>query len=752
MDIYQLFEQTAALQFACLKLQNGLASEDAAVSKEDLRGRVLQILDRVSGLCEAGQTESLEELFAHFESIFEKYHLEKLFDGQLEFVILFEGQRAHLFQSLSKFEALSDSLSRIEALHAKVLNCPPDDPAHDPLSVPNLHFPGHRQIFGNRVLNLIKVALGLAQTHLQHTAVYSQMNLHEKALSSAEKACELSFRIVDRITEIFGFFRQFGVSSSETLEAFGGQISDFALYYDFLKRAAVTLREAREPGKSSDLLWRMSSDATLKQLLQRIQSQKEGPAQPGLSRKLPVDDLTNFHISALVKIPPFLEAVKALEQARFDDKLLNRIALVLTSAIFSIATENRFLSFLEIQEELQDAIPADPKKSKCETVSKEFKLQTNRRFIASERIHLLALDILTTGFPDSSKLAAHFFQSFKKNYSVDIFVIEEEDEHSFSTVKTVQASQERPLPVPEPPSNGPMKFIKISLNKQSLSEFRKKPRNEPPASENTDTQNQEQPALPAVVTASPPPPAPTALPSSSLARERVRSRNRLKEQDFTRSKHLASATLSTKEVDTGSLHLSSVDRFKSSWNGFETQKKSLRRQPEISFSKKERPDGYLTMLSKQKTDLLGQLKAAKQETETSTITKTIDKSYTVKASQTVHPKDSSLKRRHKVNGRNFSSSTDFISSEQQISAANAPERESAKRGEPNPLQNRKHVDRLGDMSTKFALLINESTRDFRAKYEGRIKEKVSTLVCVYPSKVNQTTVGGTLNAAGPANQ
>jgi hypothetical protein len=740
MDIYQLFEQTAALQFACQKLQSGMASEETAASKEDLRGRVLQILDRVSSLCEAHQTESLEELFAHFESIFDKYRLDQVFDGQLEFVILFEGQKAHLFQTLSKFEPLSETLSRLESLYLKVLNCSPDDLSVDFMSVPNLHFPGHRQVFGNRVLNLIKMALGLAQVYLQHTAVYSQMNLHPKALASAEKACDLVFRVVDRITEIFGFFRQFGVSSTDTLEAFSGQINDFAVYFDFLKRAKTFLKEARESNKSNELLWRMSSDATLKQLLQRIMSLKEPSSQASLGRKLPVDDLNTFHISALVKMPPFLEAVKSLEQARFDEKLLNRISLVLTSSIFSIATENRFVSFLEIQEEVQrpQASLADAKTQKCETVSKEYKLHTNRRFILSERIHLIALDILTFGYPDSCKLAFHFFQSYKKNYSVDIFVIEEEDEQSFSTAKTARLSEVQAATVPEtgpaPAAAAPMKFIKISLNKQNLDDFKKKPKTDLPANENLETLNKESasatsPLLPFQMAASG---SSSGWTVSTVHKELLKGRQKTRDIDSTRSKNLASTSLSTKEVDVGSLHLSSVDRFKPSWNGFETQKKPMSRQMETNFAKKGRPESYLTLLTKQKSDFLAQIKDSKKEVEMTTNSKTIDKSYNVKVSQTVRPKDLSLKRRNKLNGRNFSSSTDFLRSVGHLPSALPEQRESVKRGEANP---RKNVDRLGIMSTKFAHMINQSTRELRAKYEGKLKEKVTGLVSVYPSKV-----------------
>jgi hypothetical protein len=219
---------------------------------------------------------------------------------------------------------------------------------------------------------------------------------------------------------------------------------------------------------------------------------------------------------------------------------------------------------------------------------------------------------------------------------------------------------------------------------------------------------------------------------STVHKELLKGRQKTRDIDSTRSKNLASTSLSTKEVDVGSLHLSSVDRFKPSWNGFETQKKPMSRQMETNFAKKGRPESYLTLLTKQKSDFLAQIKDSKKEVEMTTNSKTIDKSYNVKVSQTVRPKDLSLKRRNKLNGRNFSSSTDFLRSVGHLPSALPEQRESVKRGEANP---RKNVDRLGIMSTKFAHMINQSTRELRAKYEGKLKEKVTGLVSVYPSKV-----------------
>lgn len=741
MEIGQLFEATISLRFACEKFQNGVSGDETVATKEDIRARVLQILERISSFCELQQTDSLEELFNLFEGIFEKYKLESVFDGQLEFVILFESQKAHLYQTLTKFEKLNDSLAKLEALYLKILNVSPEDLSVDFLSVSNLHFPGSRQIFGNRVLNLVKLALGLCQVYLQRTAVFSQMNKHLDALAFAEKVSVLTYRIIDRIVDIFGYFRSFGVTSSETLDAFKGQINDFAVFFDFLKRTKESLKEITEQPKSGDLLWRMSSDATLKQLLQRIHTQKEPGTSLGLPRKLPCEDLNTFHISSLVKLPAFAEAVRNLDQAKFEERLLNRTTLILASAIFSIATENRFISFLEIQEEMQ-SIQADQtaeKKAVCETVSKEYKLQINKRFILSERIHLLAIDIVTFGYPDTSKLAMHFFQSYKKNYSVDIFVIEEEDEQSFSTIKTAPFRESISAALLENSTPSQIKNIKISLNKYNLEDFKKRPKAEAVNTETGDLSNYHSP--PGSVPSSVPlqPFHSPAIVSSTgnidrAVKELPRQKPKAKDAETSiRHKALPPANGYNRDLEVNSVQLTSIDRFKIGWNGFETQKKAVvPKQPDQATSKRNKADVYANMLQRQKNDFLNLFKGPKKEpVDTSIASKTIDtitkaNDKTLERKESLNPYDKRPstealeKPRTKSRQKNSSSSPDFLRSVQNIpSVTTENTRISLKKN------HRKNVDRLGTMSSKFANLINESQRDFRAKYEEKIKEKVA---------------------------
>ena len=63
-------------------------------------------------------------------------------------------------------------------------------------------------------------------------------------------------------------------------------------------------------------------------------------------------------------------------------------------------------------------------------------------------------------------------------------------------------------------------------------------------------------------------------------------------------------------------------------------------------------------------------------------------------------------------------------------------RHSIKKGEVTPgVSSRKNVDRLGFMTSKFTNIINESSKDFRAKYEEKIKEKVAGHMSGLPGKL-----------------
>lgn len=53
----------------------------------------------------------------------------------------------------------------------------------------------------------------------------------------------------------------------------------------------------------------------------------------------------------------------------------------------------------------------------------------------SERLHLKAIEVVIYGFSPKVKLIQHLFSSYKKNYNFNLIAIQEEDEHSVSTLQ-----------------------------------------------------------------------------------------------------------------------------------------------------------------------------------------------------------------------------------------------------------------------------------------------------------------------------
>lgn len=693
MDIGQLFELTISLRFLSEKMRKSENTSEKRSIAGELREKILQLLERISRACETHETESLEDLFVLFENILESHQLETIFDGSNEFLILVYSQKAHVLQSLGRFDQLTETLAKIEGFYLTVLGG--DTPTAKSLSVPNLHFPGQQQLFGNRVLDLIRFSLNLAQVHLQQTAVFSQMNSHLRALECAEKATTLLFIIINRFGVVFKHLREFGVPSAETIDAFNGQISDFACFFDFLESTSTQYQEFQQVEKMPDVFWRPANDQSLKQLLTRIQLQKQTRPPPS---KLHMEDFTTFHISSLVKVQPFHEAVQILEQTKFNEQLLNRTILILASSIFSVATENRFLSFLEIQKDLQEysANCPDESRRKCETVTKESKLHANKRFILSEKIHTLSIEILAFGYPEHIKLLSHFYQSYKKNYSVDIFVIEEEDEQSFTTIRTSAKHDDK-----KTWEDKNQKYIRIFPKQDYFADLRKKNGNE-----NVFTNAN----------------------SNSPFKDFRKKPRKVDNEGVVKPRYLPLSINPSRDPDSVSLHLSSVDRFKNTWRGDNQKAQPVQLvQPisQVAF-KKNKAEGYLTFLNKQKDDFLAMCKQPSKDKagllEQPNSSKTLQKYQSVKTTKKGKPKDASLRRKKRSVSREHSVSFDFLKSVQPAPTLVSEMKLGSRKFE---VRQKKHFDRLGFLSSKFSSLITENQKDFKAKYQDKIKEKVN---------------------------
>ena len=114
---------------------------------------------------------------------------------------------------------------------------------------------------------------------------------------------------------------------------------------------------------------------------------------------------------------------------------LYRMILIYSCCIFSLAAENRFIVKKQAINEAQQQNQTNKKITlgKKLDISVEMKLQKNTLFIYSEKVHLKAIELLIFGFSPDIKLISHFLNSYKKNYSFNVHVIDEENESCFSS-------------------------------------------------------------------------------------------------------------------------------------------------------------------------------------------------------------------------------------------------------------------------------------------------------------------------------
>lgn len=708
MEHENIFDTPKSMEQLILNYQSCKDQSIKKSLKTNIKNHLLGFLEQIQAHCENRSFDLLEDLLELIEAVHSKYDFTLIFKDELEYVIILFAQKAHFYQITGKFEKLIEVLKKIENFYKSRLFLE-NDLNFDCLSVQNDIFPESKQIFGPKAITHLSIALGLCQVYLQQTAAYSQINSHEKALSTAQISCELVFKIILRFSQIFDIFKSFGVYPSELIGSFQNKWIEYDTFLTYLKNAQKVFTQALDLNSKQDLLWKTTTDINLKQLFTRIQSNKNPPEVLSLINKIDSEEFQNFHISNVVKVPSFFETLKIFECKKFDETMVNRGVLILVSAIFSIATENRFVSFFEIQEEIfvTKSLLLDDKRKTCDTSLKESKLRTNKRYIMSEKIHLLALEILSFGYFDNIKLIQHFFQSYKKNYCVDIFVIEEEDEQSFSTIKTIinKKEESKQDELQNNQQGQPIKHLKISLKHDYFYDSRKRSREI--ISENS------------------------ALASNlnTNARDNV-FRFRTKESEIiTKSKN--QQTLKTTKDETtvenpnSNFFGGSMDSLKSLFVG-EVNKRQTIKIPEASFKKKKIQSSN-NLLKKNKDECFLIYRSPKNESHS--VPFMIEN---VKANEEISTFKDLLNNRKetvpnlhlrdvKLKNRIASTSNDFLKSMQNLDST----QESRAIWKKTNLKVRKNVDKVGILSSKFSNLISESQRIFKVKYQERLKEKVN---------------------------
>jgi len=382
------------------------------------------------------EPDFMQEAIDLLQMLDAKYKFDEILESGVRYTLTFSYVHSLIFQHFWNLERLSACLKSTENILSGYLR--PEQPLF--FASESKTFKGKNQLFGRINLEKVRLAVFLAETFMQHTAVFSQLGKHEEALERSERCLDLLKNLLKGLWEIFSALSVIGPENVKGMGSFENGFDSAMTYIEFLKELEV-INGGSEGQWSVDVpTWKINKDNTLKYIIQKIESQRGPQSIKSLPKKIDRPWVENFHISNVVKLQPLDQFEKKLEIGEFDENMIFKIALLLSCCIFSIAAENRFISHKEILEDVDEKGGSRPDRNNkngkaFEETSKDLKLQRHKRFIFSERVHLKALELLIFAFKDNIKLLNHFFQSYKKNYSFSILVIEEVDEPSFSTTR-----------------------------------------------------------------------------------------------------------------------------------------------------------------------------------------------------------------------------------------------------------------------------------------------------------------------------
>ncbi len=404
----------------------------------ELKKQLQMFATQLTNFNEKTEPDFMQEVIDLLQMLDAKYKFDEILESGIRYTLTFSYVHSLIFQHFWNLERLSACLKNTENLLTNYLR--PDQPLF--FAIESKNFKGKNQLFGKVNLEKIRLAIFLAETFMQHTAVFSQLGRHEEALERSERCLDLLKNLLKGLWEIFSALSVIGPENVKGLGPFEYGFDASMTYIEFLKELEVINRGSEGQWSVDVPTWKINKDNTLKYIIQKIESQRGPQSVKSLSKKIDRTWIENFHISNVVKLQPLDQFEKKLEVGEFDENIIFKIALLLSCCIFSVAAENRFISHKEILEDDEDKTQGrsdrnnNNKNGKAfEETSKDLKLQRHKRFIFSERVHLKALELLIFAFKDNIKLLNHFFQSYKKNYSFSILVIEEVDEPSFSTTR-----------------------------------------------------------------------------------------------------------------------------------------------------------------------------------------------------------------------------------------------------------------------------------------------------------------------------
>ena len=419
-NVMDKIQEIEKLSESATSLKEGKDKEDILIN---LKEKIKACCKYVSDINENTEYSISMEVIQLLWMLNNKYKFEELFNSKIDFQIMFYFVKAFYAQNFWKLDNLSKDLTQIENLIFAIF------PKNGNLyKLQNKKFPNRTSIFGKDNIHLINYSLILAETLMQHTAVLSQLGNHEKALDKVESCYNFFERIFFSLKEILEHICNLGMENVKIIDF---KNEDFfkncLLYMEFLSSLNLLNLEDSKNGKKFNLSMKDLDSNFIK----KFENENKN-----ILKKIDEKWVMDLHISHIVKLNDINQFLEKLENPNFNEKIIMKIVLIFSCCIFSIAAENRFISHVEISKEKKKQLKDKNQPDKIlENYSKELKLKNHKRFHISQKIHAKSIESLLFGINKESKLFLHFMQSYKKNYNFNMFMIQEVEEPSISSIK-----------------------------------------------------------------------------------------------------------------------------------------------------------------------------------------------------------------------------------------------------------------------------------------------------------------------------
>lgn len=334
-----------------------------------------------------------------------KYNFDKLLNSGVKYGLLIPYLQAYVSRSLNPVLAV-ESLELMERVLEEYLQ--PEQ--ENFFAIESKFCRGKTQFFSKESFRKIRYAVIYVETLLQATAILSKNQRNEEALKKAEKAFRACKALIRGLLAMFELIIKVGPDNLKFASGIELGYDWYLTHLTFLNE--IMLDKLGFGGAAWTVeahTWRENKENLLKDVFSRIK-QMNGNEKSNV-RKVTKDWMRMFSICNVVGLAEFEVFEKKIDSLDIDDNLFLKFFLTFSCNIFSIATENRFLSMEQLKQSKRSSEPQVSLRflkkegsnhvSAWEDVLKDVTLQRDPRYINSERIHLRAIQVVLFSFDEN---------------------------------------------------------------------------------------------------------------------------------------------------------------------------------------------------------------------------------------------------------------------------------------------------------------------------------------------------------------